>query len=106
MRPTTRPRGRTRRLASLALALAALGVGVGAGPVSAAAHGRAGSVDWPMYGFDLQRTGENPSETILTPSTVAGLHELWSFDLGAVSIMQPVAAVGVTVNGSSKDLVY
>src|ERR1043166_755909 len=59
-----------------------------------------------MYGFDLQRTGENPFETILTPSTVGGLHELWSFDLGAVTIMQPVMAAGVIVNGSSKDLVY
>ena len=59
-----------------------------------------------MYGFNLQRTGENPFETIITPSTVAGLHLLWSFDLGAVTIMQPVLATGVLVNGSSKDLVY
>jgi outer membrane protein assembly factor BamB len=59
-----------------------------------------------MYGFNLQRTGENPFESILTPSTVGGLHELWSFDLGAVTIMQPVMAAGVVVNGSSKDLVY
>ena len=71
----------------------------GAGPAAAA-------VDWPMYGFNLQRTGENPFESILTPSTVGGLRKLWSFDLGAVTIMQPVMAVGVVVNGSSKDLVY
>ena len=59
-----------------------------------------------MYGFNLQRTGENPFESILTPSTVGGLRKLWSFDLGAVTIMQPVMARGVVVNGSSKDLVY
>src|SRR5438874_3059568 len=59
-----------------------------------------------MYGFNLQRTGENPFESILTPATVAGLHELWSFDLGAVTIMQPVLASGVIVNGSPEDLVY
>ena len=67
---------------------------------------RVTATDWLMYGFNLQRTGENPFESILTPSTVAGLHELWSFDLGSVTIMQPVLATGVIVNGSPKDLVY
>src|SRR5437660_3016752 len=78
--------------------LAALWLTVGARRVSA--------TDWLMYGFNLQRTGENPFESILTPSTVGGLHELWSFDLGAVTIMQPVLATGVIVHGSPKDLVY
>jgi outer membrane protein assembly factor BamB len=78
--------------------LAALGLTVGARRVTA--------TDWLMYGFNLQRTGENPSESILTPLTVGGLHELWSFDLGAVTIMQPVLATGVIVNGSPTDLVY
>jgi len=80
------------------MALAVLGLTVGASPAAA--------TDWPMYGFNLQRTGENPFESILTPSTVGGLHELWSFDLGAVTIMQPALAAGVIVNGSPKDLVY
>jgi outer membrane protein assembly factor BamB len=78
--------------------LAALGLTIGARRVTA--------TDWLMYGFNLQRTGENPFESILTPSTVGGLHELWSFDLGAVTIMQPVLATGVIVNGSPMDLVY
>jgi len=91
----------------LLIALATLGLAVGAGPAPASGTSRADAgVDWPMYGFNLQRTGENPFESILTPATVAGLHELWSFDLGAVTIMQPVMAVAVVVNGSSKDLVY
>jgi outer membrane protein assembly factor BamB len=91
----------------LLIALAALGLAAGAGPAAASGTSRASAgVDWPMYGFNLQRTGENPFESILTPATVAGLHELWSFDLGAVTIMQPVMALGVIVNGSSKDLVY
>ena len=80
------------------MALAILGLTVGAIP--------AGATDWPMYGFNLQRTGENPFESIITPSTVGGLHQLWSFDLGAVTIMQPVLATGVIVDGSPKDLVY
>src|SRR5947209_13953321 len=78
--------------------LAALWLTVGARRVSA--------TNCPMYGFNLQRTGENPFESILTPSTVGRLHMLWSFDLGAVTIMQPVLAAGVIVNGSRKDLVY
>ncbi len=64
------------------------------------------AIDWSTYGFNLERTGENPFETVLTPATVGGLHELWSFDLGAVTIMQPVLAAGVVVNASPKDLVY
>lgn len=66
----------------------------------------AANIDWPMYGFNLQRTGENPLESTISPSTVAGLHLLWSFDLGAVTIMQPVLAAAVMVNGSPQDLVY
>ena len=76
----------------------ALGLTIGSSP--------AANIDWPTYGFNLQRTGENPFETAITPATVAGLHELWSFDLGAVTIMQPVLAAGVIVNGLPKDLVY
>src|SRR5207244_2675844 len=85
-------------LGALLMALATLGLIIGASPVAA--------TDWPMFGFNLQRTGENPFESILTPSTVGRLHLLWSFDLGAVTIMQPVLAAGVIVNGSPKDLVY
>src|ERR1041385_5170666 len=68
--------------------------------------GSAANIDWSMYGFNVQRTGENPLESVLTPATVAGLHMLWSFDLGAVTIMQPVTATGVIIDGSPKELVY
>src|SRR2546423_5990469 len=98
MRSSARCRRPANFLGALLMAFAALGVTVGASPVAA--------IDWPMYGFNRQRTGENPFESIITPSTVAGLHMLWSFDLGAVTIMQPVLAAGVIVNGSRKDLVY
>ena len=82
----------------LGILLGILGLVIGAGS--------AGALDWATYGFNLQRTGENPFETTITPSTVAGLHQIWSFNLGAVTIMQPVLAAGVIVNGSPKDLVY
>ncbi len=87
-----------RRFGTVLLALVVLGLIVGASP--------AANVDWPTYGFNVQRTGENPFESTITPSTVAGLHELWSFDLGAVTVMQPVLAASVIVDGSPKDLVY
>src|SRR5437899_2382613 len=95
---TAQSRTPARLLGALLMALAILGLTVGASPAAA--------IDWPMYGFNRQRTGENPFESIITPSTVAGLHMLWSFDLGAVTIMQPVLAAQVIVNGSPKELVY
>jgi outer membrane protein assembly factor BamB len=95
---TARCRTAVRLRGIFLMALTTLGLTVGGN--------RAAATDWPMYGFNLQRTGENPFETIITPSTVAGLHLLWSFDLGAVTIMQPVLATGVIVNESPKDLVY
>src|SRR5436305_637827 len=95
---TARSRTPARLLRALLMALTALGLTVGASPAAA--------TDWPTFGFNLQRTGENPFESIITPSTVGGLHQLWSFDLGAVTIMQPVLATDVIVNGSPKDLVY
>ncbi len=66
----------------------------------------ASATDWLTYGFNVQRTGENPSETAITPATVANLHKLWSFDLGSVTIMQPVVATGVRVKGVRLDLIY
>ena len=67
---------------------------------------QAANIDWPTFGFNVQRTGENPFESSVTASTVAGLQMHWSFDLGAVTVMQPVLAAGVIVGGLPKDLIY
>ena len=67
---------------------------------------QAANIDWPTFGFNVQRTGENPFESIITASTVAELQMHWSFDLGAVTVMQPVLAAGVIVEGLPKDLIY
>lgn len=64
------------------------------------------AVDWPMYGYDNARTGYNPNETTIGVGNAGSLHELWSFDLGAVTIMQPAYAAGVLVGGLPVDLVY
>jgi outer membrane protein assembly factor BamB len=64
------------------------------------------NVDWPTYGYDISRTGYNPNETMLGVSNVSSLQYIWSFDLGAVTIMQPALASGVMINGSPVDVVY
>src|SRR5689334_4342227 len=82
----------------VSLCLAGFGLVLSAAPAPA--------TEWLTYGFNLERTGENPFETVLTPATVGGLHQIWTFNLGAVTIMQPVLAEGVMVNGSPKTLVF
>src|SRR5256885_8696064 len=54
-------------------------------------------VSWTTYGFDLQRTGYNPSETGIGTGNAAHLHVRWSANLGDVMIAQPVVAAGVDV---------
>jgi outer membrane protein assembly factor BamB len=72
-------------------------------PVSAAPLG---GIDWPSYGFDVQRTGENPGEVGIGVGNAGQLHEVWTADLGAVMVAQPVEATGVNVGDGTLDLVY
>ncbi len=85
-----------------------------------AGHARAGgTTDWPTYGFDALRSGDNPAETALGPATVAALAPAWTFDAAAYDVAmdsalqtwfanpggQPVVAHGVPVGGVPTDLV-
>jgi outer membrane protein assembly factor BamB len=81
------------------------GPGMGGGRVFAARSSGAGG-DWPMWGYDVQRSGFNPNETTLSPSTVSGLHLLWKFRFAMKSDSAPVLASGVIVDGESTDLLY
>jgi outer membrane protein assembly factor BamB len=63
-------------------------------------------VDWSTYGYDVMRTGYNPNETTLGVDNVGTLDRIWSFDLGAVTIMQPGFAANVLLNGNPTDIVY
>jgi outer membrane protein assembly factor BamB len=63
-------------------------------------------IDWPTYGYDLQRTGYNPAERAIGTANAATLHQAWSRDLGAVLNTQPIVAAGVNVAGTPRDLVY
>jgi outer membrane protein assembly factor BamB len=76
-------------------------------PAGASAERRpAASVTWSTYGYDLQRTGYNPSETTIGVSNASSLHQVWSVDLGAVMIAQAVEAAGVSVGATTTDVVY
>jgi outer membrane protein assembly factor BamB len=65
-----------------------------AAPASAAPTG-----DWSTYLSDRGRSGFNAAETIITRSTVGGLHAAWTARSGAVSA-EPVQAGGVVYYGS------
>ncbi len=76
------------------------------GGLAAGGSPRDGAIDWATYGFDMQRTGENPVETVIGTGNASQLHPVWSDDLGAVMVAQPVEAAGIQVGEQSLDLVY
>ena len=69
------------------------------------ANGQA-SPGWSTYGYDVRRTGFNPTETRLLPATVGGLHRLWRVNLGGVSITSPIVARGLMVRGAARTVIY
>lgn len=99
----------------LAIGLAAL---VGAAGLNTPVHAQT-TVDWPTYGFDVQRSSSNPNETVLGPTTVGNLVSEWSFDAGKFDEAlvpslhstlgqiggQSLVVTGVSINGTLTDLV-
>jgi glucose dehydrogenase len=63
-------------------------------------------VDWSTYGFDSARSGDNPSEQTLGAGNVAGLHLIWSQTFNGVMTGQPVLATGVSVAGTTHNVLY
>ncbi|TAM75474.1 hypothetical protein EPN44_08425 [bacterium] len=51
--------------------------------------------DWPTFGYDSARGGDNPSEILLSPATVPKLHQVWAFTLSGAADDQPVVAGNV-----------
>jgi outer membrane protein assembly factor BamB len=77
------------------------------GPSPTAASARvAPSSDFLTQGYDVQRTGYNPTETILNVGNVSGLHELWSFQMSYKTSVQPLFASGVLIQGNPTDVIY
>ncbi|HVJ55319.1 MAG TPA: PQQ-binding-like beta-propeller repeat protein [Aliidongia sp.] len=64
------------------------------------------AVDWSTHGFDLLRTGYNPRELTLNPSTAAGLHLLWSADMGDAVNAQPLSIHDVLINGVPTEILF
>ena len=65
------------------------------------------AISWSTYGYDLQRTGYNPSETTIGVANASHLHLRWSVNLGDVMIAQPVVAANVFVLGrASKNMLF
>jgi outer membrane protein assembly factor BamB len=62
--------------------------------------------DWATFGFDLQRVGFNPNESVIGVDNAATLHQRWRADLGGPSVTAPVVAKDVEVAGAIADLVY
>jgi outer membrane protein assembly factor BamB len=63
--------------------------------------------DWPTVGFNVQRTGSNPFESVLSSATVqAGLKQAWSSYVGAEIDTPPIVATGVTTSQGKVNLVF
>lgn len=97
-----------RRLRMLAAALALAGsVTLAALPAAGSGGNGPGAVGWPTYGFDLQRTGYNPTETVLGSANAGSLRLRWTAALGDVMIAQAVEAESVYIPGrGTKNVVY
>ena len=94
-------------VATVALTLALIPGAVSAqGTGHAAPRSRTNTNDWTMWGYDQQRTGFNPNETVLSPSTVPGLQQKWQFSYAATSFNAPVFASGVVVDDTPTDVIY
>ncbi|HKV86058.1 MAG TPA: PQQ-binding-like beta-propeller repeat protein [Ktedonobacterales bacterium] len=74
-------------------------------PVATPAPPAAG--DWPAFGYDAARSGVNLTETAITPSSVAGLRQLWRVSLPGVADSAPILLHALTLpNGTTRDLLY
>ena len=60
-----------------------------------------GLTDWPQFHFDVQHTGFNPYETILSPETVGNLTTRWKYTMGGQVDGSPTVANGVVYASSS-----
>jgi outer membrane protein assembly factor BamB len=61
---------------------------------------------WLTFGFDAQRSGVNPHETAISPSSVARLRRLWTAGLPEPADAPPILLRGVPTSGSTRDALY
>lgn len=68
--------------------------------------GSSQTTDWDSFGFDLQRTGYNPYETMIGASNIASVQPLWTVNVGNGMVHEPVYASNVTVSSQSVNVLY
>jgi eukaryotic-like serine/threonine-protein kinase len=88
-------------------------IGLGFVLLSAGAFGTAhpaaspsGSANWHQYHYSPDLRGVNPLETVLSPSTVGGLHQIWAFPTTAPIQSSPAVVNGVLYVGGFDHNVY
>jgi hypothetical protein len=52
-------------------------------------------VDWPTYGYDIQRSGFNPYSTAITPASIAQMHIGWQTTINGATQTQPIVVTNV-----------
>jgi hypothetical protein len=64
------------------------------------------SYDWPQFNGDARHSGNNTSETTLSPVNVAKLRQLFQIALPEVADSAPAVLSAVSTSGGSKDLLF
>jgi outer membrane protein assembly factor BamB len=66
----------------------------------------ASATDWDTFGYDLQRSGYNPNETMVSPNNVGSLQRVWAYNVGSTMVHEPVYAYAVSVGGQPTNVIY
>ena len=64
------------------------------------------SGDWPRFGFDPGRSGVNPEDSSITPSTVSNLQRLWQTKLPGVADSSPILLHALSSPDKTRDALY
>ncbi len=88
-------------------AIAGLTLSSGLQPAAAVPAGTAAAAyDWPQFDLDAQHTGNNVSETVLSPENVGGLRRLFQVSLPDTADGAPAYLNGVGTPSGVKDLLF
>ena len=62
--------------------------------------------DWHRFGFDPARSGVNPEDSSITPSTVSNLQRLWQTKLPGVADSSPILLHALSFPDKIRDALY
>lgn len=63
-------------------------------------HAASAPNNWTTYGFGPERTGYNPVEKAINPTSASSLKQLWSVSTGSIMSVQPIVANGLIYWGT------